>query len=285
MAHEGKRHFIRPFLPKTQNFVKDIVTHGCARPWYVYVETFAPAFIIFLITVAFLQLDDLIRMRGESLVRKGGSRKGIKGRHIRFVRAPVRETKAQRFTRTGLKTLLILTTPAEIAGFAYLLYSAGDKFFGNWQALLEQSSFCEQPIESGPLTKDQPNARQSILPGGAAVFLNRVRQNRANWTHTAINADIPQGFITAIFALTIKGALGGLTDVFVRFRVVRGPFATFFDGDKTNIAQDEWADLMVKADFFLPGIAGGVVGWELVGPAVPIGVETKEAFATFQRTG
>ncbi len=272
-------------MPQTANFIRDIGFHGCARPWYVYVEAFAPAFIELLFTLAFLDLEDIIRMRGEAIARQG---KGIRKptlRHLR--RRPIKTINrgAKRYGSKGLKVLLVVTLPLEILGFAFLLYFAVDNFYGNWQALIERSDFCKQPIESGPFTRQRTGGRVSVLPGCVGVGLPDLRQNRGGWSSTAFAVSLPQGQFRAYFGLTVTGPVGGITNVRLRFFIVGGLGGFAVEGEPVSIAAGESIGLLVNATFFLPGFAGGSLAWELCGPAVPVGLESEDGFLTISRFG
>ena len=54
-------------FPKAANFAQEIVVNGCARPWFVYVKTFVPAFLKLWLTLAILDLEDILRARGKRL--------------------------------------------------------------------------------------------------------------------------------------------------------------------------------------------------------------------------
>jgi len=271
--------------PKTANFVNDIIFHPCARPWYVYVETFAPAFLNLLLMVSFFDLEDALRAHATFISGKAG--RGGHGRKLhkmKFTRSG-RETKTQRYAAKALRTLLIITSPLEAIGFAWLLYAATDEFFYDWQTLLNASTFCSQPIFSGPLQRRRGPGNIPILPGGQPTRMPIAVQDRGAWATSNISADLPQGQFTAIFALTVRGPNNRIEGVHLRFRVT-GIFGTFLlDDDPISIERKEWVDLLFKADFFLFGGAGGAIVWELVGQAVPIGLESEKGRIMVVRTG
>jgi len=272
-------------LPKTANFIDQIIFHHCARPWYVYVRTFFPSFVVLLYMVFIYDLEDLLRARGEKIVR-GGKGSFRRGRHLtRKQRLIGRSGLIREGYRQQLKTLLVITTPLELIGFAFLLYGAVDEFYGTWMTLLQESDFCTQPIESGPLTRRRDDGRVNINPGGAAVLYDQLQQNRGNWSNSPIFVTLPEGSFSALAALTVTGPIGGITDVFLRIRVVGLIGTSDFESEHSDIADGEETDFIADASFFLPGVAGGVMTWEIVGPSVPVGLASKAGFLTVSRVG
>lgn len=258
------------FFPKAENFAEQIVVHGCARPWFVYVKTFVPAFLKLVLTITLLDLEDILRDYAKQKVFEGGSGSGRNIGHRYKPRVSNQATKTQRFSQKGLKTLLIITEPLEIIGFAWLLYSAGDQFFYDWQLLLERSIFCSDSGLAGPLQRARTGGFNiGITPGGTITPLPIIQQNRANWTTTAISVSVPFGSYKCIFAVTVEGPLGGISDVKCRLRL---PFGTaiFIESEPAEMAQGETATLIAEGDFFTP--TGGNIVWELSGPAVPVGL-------------
>jgi hypothetical protein len=273
------------FYPNTNNFIKTMISHPCARPWYVWVETFFPAVIELAFMVVLFDVEDALRAHGEKIVREGGRRPMRGGRHAPRIRQTVRETKAQKYTRLGLKTLLVVTKPIELIGFVWLLYGATDRFFYNWQTLMELSDFCTQPIVSGPMQRSRGPGFIGILPGGAVTPMTVGEQNRGSWPNNEFGVTLPQGQFTAFFALTVTAPLFGVNDVRVRLRISRITGTFFIEGDPVDLKWSEVSDLLVNADFFLPTVAGGSMTWELVGQGVPAGIFCSKGHVMAMRTG
>ena len=255
------------------NFIKRIYWHNCARPWYVYVETFVPAFIKAVITISILDFNDVVRMHGERLA--AGRGRGPRRRKRHFTKVPVhmKETPTQRVFRRGLKTLLIITAPLEAIGFAWLLYSAADQFWMDWSMLLEQSDFCDQPIFSGPCSRERGEGQIGILSSGDIVPLPILTQNRAGWITNAFHVELPEGYHRAFFSLSIEGAGSPLNGVFLRFFINTSLGAFRRSGSPINIGVRERVDISVDADFFIPVGGAGSIAWEIVGPSVPAGLK------------
>ena len=267
------------------NFIKYMLTNQCARPWYVYVETFLPSFMELLLTVTLLEIDDLIRSHGQKIASEGGNKTGRGGRHTPRIKTTGAATPVDRYMQKGLKTLLIVTQPLENIGYAWLLYSAMDEFFYNWQTLIEQADFCTQPIESGPLTRSRGPGFVTINTSGFPIFMTDMKQNRAGWVNDLTGAELPQGHMSMLFAATIGTPPGGITNVFIRVRVINFFGTTDYESDHQDIPDKSTRDFVVNANFFNPTGAGGTVTWQLVGPAVPVGIFCGKAVITISRVG
>lgn len=269
-----------PF-PKAANFISFLYEHPCARPWWVYVETFIPAFLQLFITIATLDAEDILRefAKGKAYERIARSRGG--SRHTRKPLMLNKPTKPQILTQRGLKTLLIITEPLEIIGFVWLLWSATEQFFYNWQSMLMQSAFCSTPIDTGPFYRSRaPGLFIGILPEGSATPLPILQQDRAGWGSGGFSVSLPPGLYRGVYAVSIQGPPGGLTGVRARLRIGAGVFETIIDGPAGDLGAGEEGSFLVSGTFFIPIITGGgSMGWELVGPAVPAGVLCQGAHA------
>ena len=266
----GKTAFNLGFFPKAENFAHQIIEHACARPWYVYVSTFVPAFLKLVLTITILDMEDILRDFAKGKVHEGGGGSTRNLGHRWKPRVNNQATKVQRFSQGGLKTLLIVTEPLEIIGFAWLLYAAGDQFFYDWQLLLQRSIFCSDAGLAGPIQRKRDGGSNiGILPEGAITPLPIILQNRANWTTTSISVSLPFGPYIGFFAVTVHGPNGGITGVRCRMRLPFGP-ALFIESDPVDIAEGETASLVAQGSFF--AAVGGNLVWELAGPAVPVGL-------------
>lgn len=254
------------------NFIRFMITDQCARPWFVYAETFVPAFLELLMTAMFLELNDIVRAHGENIAEGGGGKKGRRKRHTPHIKTRGAKTEVERYMQKGLKTLLVVTQPLETIGYAILLYSAVDEFFYDWQTLIEQAPYCEKNDEWGPLSRSRGGGFVTILPGGFPIIMTNLTQNRSGWPTTTISAEVPPAQNSIIFAATIGAPPGGITGVYIRVKVTDGFSDTFFESDPQDIPTGQVRDFVVSKDFFVFSISGAAVTWELVGPAVPAGI-------------
>ncbi len=288
MAEEGEFRFrdipeASQIFPNEINFIKTLITHPCARPWYVWVETFVPAFLLLFLTVQLFDVEDAVRAHGESIVRdrKGGKSK----RHTGKLATGGARTRVNRWSQKALKTLLVVTGPLELVGFTWLLYSAVDQFFFNWQTLLEESTFCEQPIESGPMQRSRGPGFISFVESGSTVIMTDLRQNRGAWPTNVFTVELPQGLFTSGFGMTVKGPVGGVDPVWIELEVT-GLFGTSkFRSDEIALAPAEEGSMSVLARFFLPGAGGGLMSWKIGGSTIPAGIEAVRGHVFVQRTG
>ncbi len=267
------------------NFIKYMLTNQCARPWYVYVETFIPAFLELLFTVTLLEIDDLIRAHGQKISSEGGNKSGRGGRHTPAIKTTGGKTPVERYMQKGLKTLLIVTQPLENLGYAWLLYSAVDEFFYNWQTLIEQAPFCTQPIESGPYSRSRGGGFVTINMSGFPIIMTTLTQNRASWVGTTIKLLVPQGHISYLFAATIGSPPGGITGVTIRLKITDAFGTRYQETEAQNIEARTTKDFILSERFFVPTGGGAEVQWELRGPAVPAGIWCAKARVIFSRVG
>lgn len=260
-----------PIFAKAQNFVNFLQFHNCARPWFVYAETFAPAFLKLFLTITIPDLNDIARNMGYHQVSGGGGPGGRGPK--RFGRSTLSNinNQVENFSQGGLRHLLMVTEPLEKIGFIWLLWSATDQFFMDWQTGLMKSVFCEDVGLAGPYNATRaPGGRVGVLPAGAVTPLPIVEQNRANWARTSIAVSLPFGSYSAVFSATIVGPFGGIEGCGAQLRLAGNVGPSVVAGDPVSIAQGQAGTVMVKSDFFIP--LGGSCGWEIYGPAVPVGV-------------
>lgn len=266
---------------KEANFIKAMISHPCARPWFVYLELFVPAFVKMMITVVLFDIEDAIRAHGESIVRdkKGGTKK----RHGIKLKVVGRPTAVDRYAQKGLKILLVVTKPIELVGFTWLLFSAVDQFFYDWQTLLEESDFCVDRGQSGPLTLQRGPGFVGILESFSPVILNIEAQDRAGWPHSSTVVELPFGSFKAFFALTVIGPTGDAQTIRIRIRTPGAFGADITESDNLALAPGEEGSMVVQHNFSFPLIGGGSCTWEVGGITVPIGIETVKGHMTVFR--
>lgn len=272
-------------FPNAANFYKQIVFHNCARPFYIYIETFLPAFIQFFALVSIPLFDDLVRARADKIARQGARASGRGFRHRKKPRWQIQDLKTERFNQKGLRFILTVTEPLEKAGFAFLLVSGADQFFYNWSTLILTSTFCDQPIESGPLSRERVGGSVSILPGGAGISMNILNQNRGGWINNSFGMTPPAGIIAAYAGITVTGPFGGITGVKLRLSFQSLTGTANIDSDPADIAQGEEKSFVVNAEVFLSSLGTRSLTWQLVGPGVPVGLKSARGFVSVQRNG
>lgn len=272
-------------FPNAANFTHKLFYQNCATPWWVYAETFAPAFLELFVTIAFLQMDDLIRERGRVIGHGPGGRTLRGGGHARKGPIPGYTPNNEKYAQKGLRHLLKVTDPLEKLGFAFLLYGATEDFFYDWSTLLEAREWCKDPTDAGPLSRSRTTGGFFPQPGLGACPLPILEQNRSGWATSTVSAGLPPGHYNAHFAVTIEGPAPGGVEYEAGFNVTGTLLGGTFRGGKVATDKGIAADLVVGADFFLPGLTGGSIVWGVSGPQVPIGLQTKKGFCVIAKTG
>lgn len=273
----------RRFLPATTNFVRRMMYGNCQVPFYIYVETFVPAFIWFALTLTVLQWDDLVRARGSTLARSGPpGRPGPK--HMRKVGAKNHvPPEKHRGYKLGTKHLLMLTAPLEFIGFHLLVYGAVDNFFYDWAVALDDADACLNANFYGPLIRRRDDFQTFVGPDGREIDLNVLISNSGNWLNTPFGATPPIGSYTCVLAVTITNPAtstqGFRVDLIVQSAINSGRIK----GDVVQIGPGETADLMVEADIIWAFDIGIGLQWELTGPLIPAGVRVAKADMVLQR--
>lgn len=262
-------------FPHAQNWANQMIFHECARPWFIWVTSFTPAFLKLFVTLATLDAEDILRdyAKGKAHEPTGGRRGGFG--HVKKKGYAQVANKIDRFAQKGLKTLLVVTEPLEKIGFAWLLYSATDEFFYDWQTALMNSAYCTDAAR-GPFQRSRGGgANVPILPGGGATPLPNLDQNRANWTNGNFSVGLPAGSYTAMYAANVVAPNSGTPGAGAQIRVSGNIGPTLYQSGLTGLGPREHASLMIQATFFIP--IGGSAGWELYGNAIPIGIECENA--------
>lgn len=279
MSFWGRIKHERWVFPGAANFWERIVYHPCARPWYVYVSAFVPAFAELALLVSIPFWDDLARMGGEHLVDEGGGRRGRRRRkrHGTKVRAIEKPIQRERYYAKGLNTLLVITQPLETIGFYWLLWAAGDRFFYRFANFIDQAKYCTRDTDTGPLSRRSFGGMVSKPAGAQAMPLPTLEQDRGGWGSTVFTASLPIGRFFCAFAITIIGPAGGSSDWRAELWVNDSIFTHVLADDFSTIQTGEEADFLIARDFLIPTIFGGTVQWRLNGPAIPIGIEIKRA--------
>ena len=252
-------------LPKTRNFVREILFNGCARPWYVYVETFIPAFLKLVITLLLFDIDDIVRFYGvtRSRSRLTGRRKHGPGGIIKA--SETWDFKSQKVTRQGLRIIIKLTAPLEAIGFIFLLIAATDEFFQDWQSLIERAPFCTNPQGLGPLSRTALPAVLSSRDFGQSYGYDTLEQNRGNWGTNAFSFAPVSGPLFC--SCTLKGTAGvaGMESAGIRIRVSINGIPFDAEGGRITAEAGQDVEMVAISRVFIPIGTAVSVTWGLIG--------------------
>ncbi len=259
------------FAPKARNFLFNEISHPCARPWYLYVQTFLPAFLKLFITLILLQLDDVIR--DYAIVRAGDAPDGARrrGSHFRKLRGANQATRSQKVFRQGLITVLKVTAPLEAIGFVWLMYTAGDQFFYDWQSLLKKSDFCSRPATTGPLSRTVVPTQISSTPTGQGFGYVTLVQNRASWPTTPLGAVVPEGNIDIFATVEVQRDFSDLAGVELGLVIIVGGKTKVFRSGTQTISKDYSVQFIVRAEVRAQVLQSANIIWVMFGPATGTG--------------
>lgn len=272
-------------FPEASNFMGRLFYTNCSTPFYVYVETFLPCFLELWFTLAFLDLEDLLRDRAKRLASGRGSPTGRGGSHVGKGRLPGFSPNKERYAQGGLKHLLRVTQPLENIGFAFLIYGATSDFFYDWTSLLEARNWCKDPTDAGPLSRRSQEG--SMVPnenlGGVALPI--LEQNRSGWSSGSFSCAVPPGHYDAHFAVTIRGPAPGGVEYQAGLNVSGALIGGSARGGPVRTEKAQPADLVVSTNFFAPTLAGAAIHWGVAGPPVPVGLQVDKGFFGIYRRG
>lgn len=274
---------IENIFPHASNFYERIVFDNCSRPFSVYLKTFLPAFIKMALTVALLDLNDAFRATGDGFVdtdRRGRKGRGRKFRKPRMINSP---NTVQRWSSRGLQTIIRVTAPLETVGFIWLLYAAGDRFFYDWQNLLTGSTFCGTDVQPPIMQRSRLGGRVGILPGGESISYFQLDQQSGGIFSNSFGANSTAGSYAAWAALTVTGPQGGISGVFLRLNIQIGVLVFEATSTPVDIKEGEEVDLIVFDETTAILSQTWSITWELVGPAVPIGLASRDGAVNVSR--
>lgn len=257
--------------PKASNFLKYLAYNDCARPWFVYAETFFPAFLKLGLTLSVLQWDDIVRAAAAGKAtntRAGRGRLGHTAKTTVNIEDPDDEGRAY---RRGLKTLLVLTKPLETIGFAFLVYGAGEQFYADWMSLLEQSVYCTRQAVFGPYGRSGSNFALLASPDGQGFGMDTLNYNAPNFGDTTAAVTLPAGVYDVALGLNVQRQ--GSTDATVAagIRVFGGGDTELMYEGVTTVTPDAPTQLVFGGSVTIPFGQTRSLAWVLVGDDIPTG--------------
>jgi hypothetical protein len=272
-----RRPYRKPvgFIPNFRgeaNFLRTVLTHPCAQPWFLLVETFIPAILKFYWTTTIPQWDDLAIDAGRDLANRGRT-----GRFAHGTRRPipVDEFKGERKAQKLLRWLLIAEAPLESIGFWWLVTSATDEFFFDWASLLQERDFCSREISSGPFQRSDPTLALDFNVNHPSFPIANLDQNRAGWANDSLSVTVPDGIYTVILSFSAHRTVAGqLTNCAARIHVSAGAQSFDVDSDFQTIpGGGESVDFIATASFIAHNITQTIT-WQTYTPDHLIGICT-----------
>jgi len=270
-------------FPKANNFVRYMVSHPCAEPWSVLVETFVPCFIKFAATIYIFDINDIAieRLRQiDEFTSEPRRKRGKKYGKTRAVRDVMRGksfiTKAvnpySRINQGLTKTLLTVSAPLERIGFIWLLYSATDQFFYDWTTLLQYRNYCGTDASTGPLQRNQPVGAGLFNTSRPPLSLPFLIQNRGGWSSTQVAATLPANSYIAIFSLQAKTNFGTITSAYLWLEIhVAGILTDRVESERQTIGPDDWLGFVCNAEFNTKLAFTATLSWGMGSDDAPVG--------------
>ena len=260
------------------NFSKEILHSDCSRPWWVYVETFLPCYLDLVLTLSVPDLNDLVRARAYQIAGPGRP-----GSHFRKRKLKGKKPAVKRWSMDKLKWLLIVTEPLELIGFTWLLYSATDDFFANWQSMILKTDYCTFPPNKGPFIRERHNFNNVISESGATMFLTDLIENPGGWLNTSEDMIAVAGSYKIILVADIAGRLADVPNVALQIRVRTSFGDRTFTGPFGTAYKDQPRQFMATVSWHTPAFGEQRFRWDVVGPPVLAGVHIPYCRVTIMR--
>jgi len=271
------------FSPGAANFMERTIYDKCARPFWVYAVTGGAAFLELLWWVGFLDIEDLVRQIGfsESGADIGRGRRGRRHGSLKLPRPGGKSIKV--YSALGVRALLIATIPLEIIGFAWLLYNRTDAFFYRWSSLLENIR-----CDGAPRSLMRTDSNFGIFPniGGGAVGLDTLLQEASIYSSGSFGTGVPFGIYDVTLALEVEGDVPLIAAEYSAGILTTGAFgASLRTGPSVSIGGGQGGTLMFSGSIAFPLFGGGTIGWVVVGPSIPVGLQVTEAHVVVYQQG
>jgi len=271
----GPYHKKVGFIPNFRgeaNFIKLVLSHPCAQPWFLLVETFIPAFLKFAITTTVPMWDDIV-IAGARAVANAPTGRGL--RHVRQRNIDMQEIRDMKSEAKALRWLLILEAPLETIGFWWLVFSATDQFFYDWASLLRERKFCTAATSSGPFQRSTVNSLANFNTTGDSFGLDVLDQNRAGWPNNDFGVDVPDGIYTVILTITVHDAItDGFDDCGVRIKVTGALGSTNYDSDLERIPGPAGAVTFIATAQIIAHAISNTILWQSFSPTHALALGT-----------
>jgi len=220
----------RDFFEKT-NFVIDSWTQPCEAPWYIYIETLAPALLEAFIVLMTFGWDDVgrgyfrphglrtrrHRRRGRRPRRPGGGIPEL-GEEIGKRLPGAKKVKGRKWSQTG-RTLWAIDTTIQRGLFWWLVADVTNDLAYNWTTLLYETEWCAgSALGRFSYHTDELNVRPPGIWFNAHYNVEDYELGSPFWAHT-------RGFTGALpchvsAAMELKPIVGDVKATGMEIRVV-----------------------------------------------------------------
>lgn len=265
------------FAPNAANFMGNLVYHPCSVPFTLYVETFVPVFLNMLLFIALPEFNDVVRAAGDAHTDTPGRSKTRRQKHTLAYLLPDAEQKDGKPVRQALKTVMTVTQPLERIGYAFLLYTATERFFYNWSTLLHNFEHCGQPASVGPIRRSTKLADGTSTGTPQPLILPTLDQNRANWPTSNTTVTVPFGHYSITMEATFKSR--AINDMNAQVGFIMPGISGFNTrwSDETLLKPGGEGSAILQQDVFCGNIAGCTCSFLRRSDPIPVGIEIQSA--------
>jgi len=243
------------------NFIKLVLTHPCADPFFILIETFIECLPELVANV--LWFTDLGNI-GEAAAREVMPGR-VGGRRGHLALKELAEEEKGLLNKTTLKWLkgaMWIMEPLDFIGAHFLIYFAVDRLFYRWHSLLIERNYCSLEDHTGPLQYERLDFASLFTGSGDTAPLTNVRQNRAGWATNAFGFSVPSGFYYVIVSFTTNNTDGiDRAESWVEIDVLNATGHHYFQSAKSICAGTGATTFTAVASFFADPILGAQVTW------------------------
>jgi len=271
------------FFPHAQNWIKYMISHPCAEPWSVLIETFLPCVLKFAATIYLFDINDMAVERLRQIDAAATGRTARSLRKFSWEKRPGKVLSGKPLSKIGTfsykasvmaatKAILTVAEPLEKIGFIWLVYSASDQFFYDWTSLLQYRNYCGSPEFTGPLTRIEASGSYLFSIGGSVAHINTLTQNRGGWSNTNVAATVPAANYFVMFKTRAKTLSGTIPDAYLMLEAsVSGVTIKQYKGDKVALNSETFTDLLIGAEINQSLFVSSTIGWYTASDSAMVG--------------
>lgn len=245
------------------NFIKLLLTHPCADPFFILIETFLECLPELVVNCLwFTDLGNIGEEAGRAVMPgKVGLRRGHLG-----LKTVYEEEKGllNKTTLRWLKGAMWVMEPLDFIGGHLMVYFALDNLFYRWHSLLIEREYCSRPAHTGPLQYERLDFPALFTATGDTPALTSVRQNRAGWSTNQFGFSVPFGnyHIIASFTTTQDDNIDK-AECWVQLVITDAFGIQHYDSPHSIVSGNGATTFTAVASFCAASILGAQITWKL----------------------